>query len=425
MAEEQLQAFLDRLGGWEGFEVAGVVTEDEVAPDALGLPAPRIIIELKPKADAPKRCSRCGEVVVEIHDVTPRRVRDLPIGEWDTWLLVPRTRLECPRCGPTVEAIPWLDRYQRMTNRLAEKIARLAMVLPIKHVAEWFGVSWDTVKQIDQRALAARVGPLDFHGVRIIAIDEFAIQRGHRYATVVVEVPTKRVLWIGRGRGRDDVRMFFQLLGPTGGAALEAVVMDMSVSYFEEVRAHCPQAAIIYDLFHVVAKYGREVIDRVRVDQTNRIARAAGPNDPQTRARRRVIKGTRWLLLRNRENVTRPADRVRLRELLRANRPLFTVYVLKDDLKQLWRFRYPAAARRFWRDWYRRAVASRIPALKTFAQNLAVRVEGVINHCRYPLHTGLLEGINNKIKVLKRMAYGFRDDAYFFLKIRAAFPGNP
>ena len=123
--------------------------------------------------------------------------------------------------------------------------------------------------------------------------------------------------------------------------------------------------------------------------------------------------------------MTRPADRVRLREVLRANRALFIVYVLKDDLKQLWRYKYPGAARRFWREWYRRAPASRIPALVAFARNLALRIEGVISHCRYPLHTGLLEGINNRITVLKRMAYGYRDEAYFFLKIRAAFPGIP
>ena len=232
-------------------------------------------------------------------------------------------------------------------------------------------------------------------------------------------------LGVGRGRGREDLRAFFTLLGPSGCANLVAVVMDMSPAYLEEVRAHCPHATVVYDLFHVVAKYGREVIDRVRVDETNRLARAAGPNDPRTRARRRVIKGARWLLLRNRENVTSRADRVHLRELLQANRALFIVYVLKDDLKQLWRFRYPAVAWRFWRQWYRRALASRLPPLIAFARNLAQRIDGVIGHCRYPLHTGLLEGINNKIKVLKRMAYGFRDDAYFFLKIRAAFPGIP
>jgi len=390
MAYDEITAL---LGGWEGFELTQVRRELATEPDAV----PRIVLELRSLPNYPKRCSRCGEVVVEIHDVTERRVRDLPILEAETWLVFPRARLHCPRCGPTVEAVPWLDRYQRMTTRLAAAIARLAQVLPIKQVAAWFGVAWETVKQIDQRSLERRLGPIDLSAVRVIAIDEFAIQRGHRYATTVVDVPTKRVLWVGRGRGREDLRAFFALLGPEGCRRLEAVVMDMSTAYFEEVRAQCPHVTLVYDLFHVVAKYGREVIDRVRVDETNRIARAAGPNDPATRARRRVIKGTRWLLL--------------------------VVYVLKDDLKQLWRYRYPGAARRFWRAWYRRAMASRIPALRTFATNLAVRIDGVISHCRYPLHTGLLEGINNKIKVLKRMAYGFRDDAYFFLKIRAAFPG--
>jgi len=417
MAYEEITAL---LGGWPGFELIGVRREDA----SIGRPIPRIVLTLQAVPGPPKTCSGCGQPVAAVHDVTSREVRDLPILDAETWLVLPRARVLCPRCGPTIEAVPWLDRYARMTTRFAEAIARLAQVLPIKHVAGWFGVSWDTAKQIDRRALERRLGPVDLSDVHIVAIDEFALHRGHRYATIAVDPTTKRVLWVGRGRGREDLRAFFALLGPEGCARLEAVVMDMSTAFTEEVRACCPHAKIVYDLFHVVAKYGREVVDRVRVDETNRLGRARGRSRPRA-ARRRVIKGTRWLLLRNRENVTRPADRVRLREVLRANRALFTVYVLKDDLKQLWRYRYPAAARRFWREWYRRARTSRIPALAAFAKNLATRIESVISHCRYPLHTGLLEGINNRIKVLKRMAYGYRDEAYFFLKIRAAFPGIP
>jgi transposase len=425
MADEAMQSLLNRIGGWEGFEVGEVQTEEELAPDALGIPARRLVIELRPKPGAVKRCSRCGEPVMEIHDTSMRRVRDLPIGEWDTWLLLPRARLLCPRCGPTVEDVPWLDRYQRMTKRLAEKIAMLARVLPIKQVAEWFGLNWETVKQIDQRSLVRRLGPIDaqWDNVRILAIDEFAIQRGHRYATVVLDPLRKRVLWIARGRDQGALTEFFRALGPARCAQLEAVAVDMWAPYAAEIRTHCPQAQLVYDLFHVVAKYGHEVIDRVRVDETNRVARAAGPGP--IRHLRRVIKGARWLLLRNREHLTSHADRIRLRELLRVNRALFIVYVLKDDLKQLWRFRYPRAARRFWSHWRRRALASRIPALRKFVKILERHLDGILSHCRYPLNTGMLEGINNKIKVIKRMAYGFRDHAYFFLKIRAAFPGIP
>jgi transposase len=137
---------------------------------------------------------------------------------------------------------------------------------------------------------------------------------------------------------------------------------------------------------------------------------------------RKVIKEARWLLLRNYENV-RPADRVTPRDLLAANRPLAMAYVLKDDLKHLWDYTYAGAARRFFNEWYHRAIRSRIEPLKAFARNLKHRLPGILAHCRYPLHTSLLEGINNKIKVLKRMAFGYRDDEYFFLKIIDAFPG--
>jgi len=159
MAEPVSDALLKLLGEWEGFEVERVETEAE-GDDVFGAPAPRLVLVLRAKADFPKRCSQCGAIVEKIHDVSERRVRDLPLGEWDTWLVFPRARLQCSRYGPTVEAVPRLDPYQRMTTRLAEKIARLAQSLPIKQVAGWFGVGWDTVKQIDQRARVGRLGAL-------------------------------------------------------------------------------------------------------------------------------------------------------------------------------------------------------------------------------------------------------------------------
>jgi transposase len=302
-----------------------------------------------------------------------------------------------------------------VTRRLGESVARLCRVLPIRHVADSYGLNWKTVKAIDKAYLERTLGPVDLEGVTQLAMDEFAIRKGHRYATVVIEPHTRRVLWVGRGRKREDVSAFFDLLGEAGCAAIEAVAMDMNAAYEQEVRARCPNAEVVFDLFHVVAKFGREVIDRVRVDEANRLR--------HDKPARKVIKGSRWLLLRNRSNIERKEDRVKLDELLRANRRLMTVYVLKDDLKHLWDYTYPGAALRFWKQWYRRAIRSRIEPLKRFARNLAAYLPGILAHCTYPLHTSVLEGINNKIKVLKRMAYGFRDDAYFFLKIRQAFPG--
>jgi transposase len=325
-------------------------------------------------------------------------------------------RVECPRCGPKVQQVDWLDPYARVTRRLARGVALLCELLPIKHVAAYFDLKWDAVKRLHKRYLAEKLGAIDLHDVSIIAMDEFALKKGHRYATVIIDPIRREVLWVGRGRGAEDIRPFFELLGEEGRKLIYAVAMDMHAPYEKMVRDQCPHAEIVYDQFHVVAKYGREVVNRVRVDQAQKVK--------ADKADYEVIKGSKWLLLKNKENITRKEDQVKLKELLAANKALMTVYVLKDDLKQLWDYNYEGAARNFWKSWYRRAVASKIEPLKQFARKLKSYLPGILAHCRWPLNTSVLEGINNKIKVMKRMAYGFRDDDYFFLRIRAAFPGK-
>ena len=359
-------------------------------------------------------CSGCGQTCERYHDWEERWIRDLPILDAETHLLIQRFRVACPVCGPKVEHLPWLAKHARVTGRLARSVARLCKVLVIKHVAKFYGLSWDAVKRIDKAWLEATLGEPDLTELKLLAMDEFAIKRGHRYATIFVEPNRKEVLWVCRGRSREDIRPFFEKLGAEGCHRIEAVAMDMNAAYEAEVKAQCPQADIVYDLFHVVAKYGREVIDKVRTAEAKR---------QTNRRERQVIKGSRGLLLRNSVNLKRK-DRVWLRELLAVNRRLATVYVLKDDLKSLWDYRYPRYAMDFFREWYARAIRSRIEPLKRFARQLRDKIDGVLSHCRYPLHTSLLEGMNNKIKVIKRMAYGYRDEDYFFLKIRDAFPGN-
>ena len=399
-------------GGWEGYAVG---TVQRIPAGESGRSREELSIELLPIANHPRRCSGCALMVCSIHDVEERWVRDLPAFGADGWLLVHRVRVACPLCGPKLEDLSWLEPYSRVTVRLAESVARLCRVLPIKHVADEYALDWKTVKAIDKAYLTRTLGPPDLDGVEQIVMDEFAIQKGHRYATVILEPSTKRVLWVCRGRGREDIRGFFELLGPERCARLKAAAMDMNGAYAEELRAWCPDAQVVYDLFHVVVKYGREVVDRVRVDEANRLR-----HDKRSR---KLIKSARWLLLKNKKNLRKKEDRVRLRELLSANRQLTAVYVMKDDLKGLWGYRQVAAAKSFWRSWYARAVHSRIRPLSDFAKKLKGYLPGILSHCRWPLHTSLIEGVNNKIKVIKRMAYGFRDDEYFFLKIRDAFPG--
>lgn len=166
-----------------------------------------------------------------------RWIRDLPLLDAETWLLVYRRRVACPRCGPKLEDLPWLARYARVTRRLGESVGRMCSVLTVKHVAEFYGLGWDAVKAIDKTYPTEKLGPGDLTGIEVVAMDEFAIQKGHRYATVVADPAPRRVLWVGRGRSRQDVRPFFEQLGQEGCRGLRVVAMDMDAAYDEEVSS--------------------------------------------------------------------------------------------------------------------------------------------------------------------------------------------
>ena len=403
---------LTKLGGWTGYRVVDL----EYRAGAGWMGRGKLLVRLEPSRKS-MTCSRCGARSQSVHDTTLRRIRDLPILDWDVVLIVPRRRLWCRHCGgPRLEELDWLSPHRRVTRRLEEAIGRLSQVMPLKQVAAFYGVGWHTVKAIDKALLAQQVKQPDWRDIEYLGMDEFALHKGHRYATVIVEPLRRQVLWVGQGRSREAIRPFFEGLDEASRQRIKAVVMDMNTAFDLEVQAHCPNAEVVYDLFHVIAKFGREVIDRVRVDEANRVR--------QDRQARKVIKSSRWLLLRNRENLQSPEQAIHLDELLAANQALMTVYVLKEDLKRLWRYRHSGYARRLWNDWYQRAMESGITPLILFANRLKPYLNGILAHCRHPLHTSVLEGINNRIKVIKRMAYGYRDQDYFFLKIQAAFPGN-
>lgn len=398
---------IERLGAWEGYRLKKVIW-----PEAAG---GTVELHLEPTRKL-MRCEGCGRRCRQVHETTLRRVRDLPIFEHRVVLVVPRRRVWCEHCGgPRLERLSWLSRYRRVTDRLAEACGRLLEGMSIQGVARFYGLHWHTVKAIDKARLQASLAPPDWSRIRYLAMDEFALHKGHRYATVVVEPTQRQVLWVGQGRSRETARAFFEQLPEGVCEHIEAVAIDMTTAYELEIRAHCPQAQVVYDLFHVVAKYGREVIDRVRVDEANRLR--------QDRPARKVIKSARWLLLRNQAGLS-AAQQVQLDELLQANQALLTVYLLRDELKRLWHYRRRGWARKAWRNWYGQAIDSGIDALQRFARRLEPYLHGILARCAHPLNTSVVEGINNTIKVIKRRAYGYRDEEYFFLKIRAAFPGN-
>lgn len=387
---------------WKGYTVESVSRQHDR----------HLLIKLN--APAAAFCSGCSQGCFHIHETEMRRVRDCDLLGERLSVELPVRRVRCPNCGKRREHIDWLDIKSRISNRLVQWIEQLCRILPIAHVADLVGLSWHSVKRIDKERLERDLPEVDYSKVRRLVMDEFALHKGHRYASVIADADTRQVLWIGLGRTREAVRPFFESLGEHA-SNIQAVAMDQNSAFDLEVRKHCPNAEVVYDLFHVVAKYGREVVDRVRVDQANQLR--------EDKKARKAVKRSRWLLLKNPGKLS-SQEQVRLDELMQTNQPLAQVYVLKEQLKELWRSPCPWQAFMQWRSWWKLCIESGIQPLIAFAKKLKPYLRGILASAKYPLNTSVLEGINNKIKVIKRMAYGFRDEQYFFLKIKHAFPAK-
>jgi transposase len=245
--------------------------------------------------------------------------------------------------------------------------------------------------------------------VKRIAIDEISIGHGHRYLTVVLDLGSGAVVFVGEGKGADALRPFWRRL-KASRAQIQAVAMDMSQAYIAAVSTHLPDSTIIFDHFHVI-KLFNDKLSELRRD----VYREA-----TDLLQKRVLKGTRWLLLKNPENLSEHRnERARLEEALNLNVPLATAYYMKEDLRLLWTQPDKASAEAHLNDWIARAEASSIRKLKDFAKTLRTYRNGILAYYDYRISTGPLEGTNNKIKTLQRQAYGFRDRDFFILRIYA------
>jgi transposase len=281
--------------------------------------------------------------------------------------------------------------------------------LTIKEIAELLELDWKTIKDIHKSRLKERFSQPDIGNPKLLAVDEISLKKRHKYLTVMTNWESGRVLWVSQGRGEESLEEFFRQLTPEVKKGIKAIAMDMWDPYIKAVKEHCPGCDIVFDQFHVVSSFGR-VIDKVRNIEFRK-ANQVG---------KEVIKGSKYILLKNPENLFKE-EKPKLKAILKLNKALSTVYILKDYLKRVWQYRYPKCAKRFLRFWCSLAFQSKIkPAIK-FAKTLIRYAYGIINHCKFPIHTSRLEGINNKIKVIKRKAYGFHDIEYFSLIIKCAF----
>lgn len=361
-------------------------------------------------------CSSCGQTCTNIHQSRSRVVRDIPLGTFRKPRINFVNRLvKCPHCKgiytetTSVSAIGG----PRVTMRFANYIKGLCRFMTITEVADHLELDWKTVKAIDKEALLQEHYKTDYTGLRTLAIDEIAYAKYQKYLTIVIDYETGRVVSTGEGRSKETLLEFFNEMPEAIKANIEAVAMDMWEPYTLAVKEACPSAAIVYDFFHIVAKYN-DVISQVRRQEYHK----ASKEDT------RVIKGSRWILLKNPENLN-DKEKPRLEELLNTNESLAKVYILKDELKRIWHHTDRNLMENALNNWCGLALEARLPVLNKFVKMLIRHKEGILNHANYPIHTSKLEGINNKIKVLKRESYGFHDLEYFSLKIKQRCQGKP
>lgn len=311
------------------------------------------------------------------------------------------------------ETLTWLASSGRFTKRFEQAIGRLCREMTLSRVAEMNRLSWGQVRRMEMgymRELLAKHPPARY--LRALGIDEISIRKRYTYAIVVADLDRQRPIWLGgMGRKEEDLGLFFKEIGPKRAKRISLVVMDMWKPFRNSTRAHVPEVRIVYDKFHVL-RHLADALDAVRRSEYKRV------NEKE----RRFIKGQRYNLLSHRANLDLDAKRA-LNLLLQANRRLHKAYLLKESFGQLWEYNHPTWARKFFENWKAQLRWIRLKPFQEFAAMVERHWDGIVSYCHpeNKVSLGFMEGLNNKIRVIQRRAYGIKDKEYLRLKVLTSF----
>jgi transposase len=351
------------------------------------------------------RCPECRNRRASFKGQKRRLLRMSPIGRKRCFLDLLLHRLKCLRCGhlwwPT---LPFMDGKHRYVSSFALTALDLLKFGTIRSVAEYLAVSWDLVKEIHKERLSLLYRSVPLHKVKYLGIDEFSLRKGHDYMTIFVDIENGRILHAVEGRSKEKIQPFIDKLSKKA-KKLTAIAMDMSGSYYSAVRGWLPHVDIVFDRYHISALMN-QAIDEIRRGQQRELDELG----------QKSLKGNRFLLLRNYHSLD-PDRKARLDALLKANHPLFIAHSMKEQLRLFWDNEEFDRAKTFLDVWIKDAMQSGISPLGRVAKTLAGYKTGLLNYFKYSITSAVVEGTNNKIKTLKRQAYGFRDMVYFKLRL--------
>jgi transposase len=306
------------------------------------------------------------------------------------------------------EKLPWLANNPFYTDRFSYYVGRKCRTMTIKDVAKELKLDWHAVKALDKEYMQAQLRRNPIAAPRAIGIDEISLRKGHIYRIVVSDLERGRPIWFGgEDRSEESMNMFYEWLGPKKTKKIQLAVMDMWKAFEKSTKENAPDAAILYDKFHVIRHLG-DALDKVRKMEYSRLS---GKD-------RSYIKGQKYTLLSNRENLTLDGRKA-LSKLLKANKRLNAAYLLKESFGQLWSYQTEGWAKRFFDNWKNALKWQRLAPYENFAKMIERHWDGIAAYSKpenkVPL--GFVEGMNNKIRVIQRRAYGLRDEEYLRLKI--------
>ena len=354
-------------------------------------------------------CGICGKRHGSGYDRARRRIRDLSCGEFHIYLDVEVRRLYCRQCRVVKrERLALLGENAHHTARFARYVGWRCAKGTIKDIAKELRLSWHTVKELDKQYMREQLKRANPPNPKVIGIDEISIRKGRDYRIVVSDLERRRPIWFGgKDRSEESMDEFYRFLGEKKAKKIRLAVMDMWKAFHNSTTRHAPQAAILYDKFHVINHLGK-AIDKTRTEE---YARLKGKH-------RKFIKGQKYALLSHRQNLTGTA-RKNLKLPLSGNQRLNIAYLLKESFGQLWDYRSETWARKFFENWCGQLKRQRLKHYEKLAEMIDSHWDGIAAYCRpeNKIALGFVEGLNNKIRVIQRRAYGLRDEEYFRLKV--------
>lgn len=370
----------------------------------------RIKFNIEPKASL-LICPNCGGTDVARGGYVSREIKTLPIGLKPIVLGLNIPRVKCSSCACVRQIELGISAPKRSyTKSLGRLVVDLSRRMSMLDIAEMLHMSWDSVKTIIKEHLVERFSRPAIKNLKYLAIDEISIRKGHKYVSLVMNLESGAIIFVGDGKGSAALAPFWKMLGPSRRRKIKAVAIDLSPAYISAVTENLPKAKIVFDHFHVV---------KLMNDQVTEIRRRLY-HEVKDVLQKEALKGARWVLLKNPENLSEKHDeKQRLKEALNLNEPLATAYYMKEDLRQIWAQPDKNTAADVLDGWIKTAMSSGIAPLIKMGKTLLAHRYGILNWYDHPISSAPLEGTNNKIKTLKRQAYGFRDLQFFKLRIMA------